>query len=84
MKVFFCFLAVLGVEKQSQFCRSAFSVLRAANGFPLSRERQKQISVLNGVNPFQTECNLKKQSQFTPGLIGVTSYLKGDYGKIPV
>jgi hypothetical protein len=27
---------------------------------------------------------LKKQSQFEPGMIGVTSYLKGDYDKIPL
>jgi hypothetical protein len=28
--------------------------------------------------------NLKKQSQFVSGLIGVTSYLKGDYDRIPL
>jgi hypothetical protein len=27
---------------------------------------------------------LKKQSQFVPGLIGVTSYLKGNYDKYPL
>jgi hypothetical protein len=28
--------------------------------------------------------NLKKQSQFEPGLVGATSYLEGDYDKIPL
>jgi hypothetical protein len=27
---------------------------------------------------------LKKQSQLMPGFIGATSYLKGDYDKIPL
>jgi hypothetical protein len=27
---------------------------------------------------------LKKQSQFAAGQIGATSYMKGDYGKIPL
>jgi hypothetical protein len=36
-------------------------------------------TVLIGVNPCQKDSDLKKQSQFVPGLIGATSYLKGDY-----
>jgi len=29
-------------------------------------------------------CDLKKQSQFVPGLMGATSYAKGDYDEIPL
>ena len=33
--------------------------------------------------PAEKKVDLKKQSQFVPGLSNVTSYLKGDYDKIP-
>jgi len=36
------------------------------------------------LNPKQNERNLKKQSQFAVGQIGVSSYLKGYYDKIPL
>jgi hypothetical protein len=38
-----------------------------------------QKTVLIGVNPCLKDSVLKKQSQFVPGLIGATFYLKGDY-----
>jgi hypothetical protein len=34
--------------------------------------------------PLEKNSNLKKQSQFEPGLVGATSYLKGDYDRIPL
>jgi hypothetical protein len=58
--------------------------MRSAYGFPPARERQKRISVFIGVNPCLRKPNLKKQSQFVPGLIGATSYLKGGYDNIPL
>jgi hypothetical protein len=34
--------------------------------------------------PAEKKFDLKKQSQFAPALIGVTSFMKGDYGNTPV
>jgi hypothetical protein len=34
--------------------------------------------------PAEKKSDLKKQSQFAPALIGVTSFMKGDYGNTPV
>ena len=40
--------------------------------------------ILNETNRCQmTEHDLKKQSQFVPGRICATSFVKGDYGNIP-
>ena len=33
-----------------------------------------------GVDSSSFVVNLKKQSQFVPGIIGAKSYMKGDYG----
>jgi hypothetical protein len=38
--------------------------------------------VFIGVNPCLRKSNLKKQSQFEPGLNGAKSLLKGSYGNI--
>jgi len=54
-------------------------------GFGQQKNKPKQTqlplapSTAGGLNT-----NLKKQSQFAPGLIGVKFYLKGDYDEKPV
>jgi hypothetical protein len=52
--------------------------------FRALRGNDKKISALIGVNPCLRKPKLKKQSQFVPGLNGATSYMKGDYDKIPL
>jgi len=47
-------------------------------------ERQKTNPILLSPHIFWgLKTNLKKQSQFVNGQIGVTSYMKGDYGNKP-
>jgi hypothetical protein len=33
--------------------------------------------------PAEKECDLKKQTQFAPAQVDVTSFVKGDYGNMP-
>jgi hypothetical protein len=69
-------LAVLEGKKQSQFVRPLFSV------------RSPKDSVLRSAFSYGvlTDCerDFTKQSQFVPGLIGATSYVKGIYDKTPL
>ena len=40
---------------------------------------------INGTRaPMEKKVDLKKQSQYVPGLMGATSFIKGDYGNNPV
>jgi hypothetical protein len=51
----------------------------------LGKGKSKKAKGKMRVNPeFLRRCYLKKQSQFAGGQIGVNSYLKGNYGNMPV
>jgi hypothetical protein len=65
--VFWCFFTVFYVKKQTQ-----------------SKSIDGQVSFeVIGVHWCSFVVKLKKQSQFTPALIDIKSFLKGDYDKNP-
>ena len=52
-------------------------------GFGRRKNKAKQTqSLLAPSTAGGLKGNLKKQSQFTPGQIGIKSYMKGNYGNI--